>query len=114
MRLLVGALLVLSASAGCSRPATSVERALAGHSADLRPREVGGQVQLDCSHPDAEVFLDGVQQGFCSDFAPPAGLVLRDGSYRLEVRKSGFVSYRAEIFAGRARTRLMVELAPMN
>ena len=97
----------------CATP-SPVERVLAEHADELRASPViEGDLHLACSPPDAEVLLGGVLQGRCEDFAS-RGLALGDEAQRLEVRKAGYATYSAQLFAGNARTRLKVELLPSN
>ena len=110
----LGLLLLL---AGCAaREPGLFDRAMAEHPEAFKgARQITGQLRLRCSQQDAEVFIDQVLQGRCDDFNGEAGRVaLAEGAHLVEVKKPGFVPYRAEVLAGDARTSLTVNLAPMN
>ena len=109
MRWLAPALL---ASAGCSAQPVW-QRALDGHTAELLERKASG-VLLACEPEDAEVLVDGVPQGTCQDLTPPHQIEMGEQSHSLEVHRPGYAPYRADLFAGNARTRLTVRLSPLN
>lgn len=74
-------------------------------------RAPGGELRLLCEPADAEVALDGVAQGRCSDFAGlPAGLRVGEGMHRVEVRKEGFYPYQTYYSPGGARATLTITL----
>ena len=69
---------------------------------------------LRCSPADAEVLLDGVMQGLCSDFAPlSAGLSVGEGLHAIEVRRDGYWPYTTYVEPHNARATLRAELRPM-
>ncbi len=73
-----------------------------------------GNVVLRCSPADAEVLLDGVTQGLCSDFAPlSAGLSVGEGLHAIEVRRDGYWPYTTYVEPHNARATLRAELRPM-
>jgi hypothetical protein len=82
----------------------------------LRTAEApSGDVVLRCEPPDAEVSLDGVTQGLCSDFrGAPRGLRVGEGLHQIEVKKEGHWPYTTYIDPHRARAVLNVLLRPMG
>lgn len=104
-------LAVAVVAAGCSgrqQQPESVTRAgelLAGAKA------LSGDVSLRCEPVDAEVYLDGVLQGLCSDFTgSPKGLRVGEGLHHIEVKKQGFWPYTTYYEANGARARLTIQL----
>lgn len=78
-------------------------------------RAPSGDVVLRCEPPDAEVSLDGVAQGLCSDFrGAPRGLRVGEGMHQIEVKKEGHWPYTTYIDPHRARAVLEVRLRPMG
>jgi hypothetical protein len=74
-----------------------------------------GDVVLRCEPPDAEVVLDGVTQGLCSDFrGAPRGLRVGEGMHQIEVKKEGYWPYTTYIEPHRARAVLDVRLRSMG
>lgn len=72
-----------------------------------------GNVVLRCEPPDAEVSLDGVPQGLCSDFqGAPRGLRVGEGLHQIEVKKEGYWPYTTYIEPHAARAILNVRLRP--
>jgi hypothetical protein len=72
-----------------------------------------GDVVLRCEPPDAEVYLDGVIQGLCSDFrGTPRGLRVGQGLHQIDVKKQGFWPYTTYIEPRGARAALEVRLRP--
>jgi hypothetical protein len=70
-----------------------------------------GNVILKCALPEAEVVLDGVTQGICSDFqGSPRGLRVGPGLHQLEVRLDGYWPYITYLEPQGARTTLNVQL----
>lgn len=115
------ALLILCAAAalavGCRTPEPNPFDRLfdsnAGSLRDVKP--VPGELHLSCDQADAEVLVDGVLQGSCSDFDGKVGaLHLDDRGQLVEVRKSGFQTWQVRLSPGQTRTALQVQLAPMN
>jgi len=69
------------------------------------------QVILHCTPLDASVFLDGVEQGICSDFAEKSkSLKVLQGQRKLEVSKPGFEKWTNWIDAGGTQVTLQVSL----
>ncbi|RYZ37709.1 MAG: PEGA domain-containing protein [Myxococcaceae bacterium] len=75
-----------------------------------------GDVVLRCEPADAEVLLDGVQQGLCSDFSSVSrSLRLADeGFHQVEVKKRGFWPYTTYYAPSGARVTLKVKLRPVT
>ncbi len=74
-----------------------------------------GDVVLHCEPPDGEVSLDGVTQGFCTDFqGSPRGLRVGEGMHQIEVKKEGYWPYTTYIEPRGARTVLNVRLRSMG
>lgn len=72
-----------------------------------------GDVALHCDPPDAEVSVNGVPQGLCTDYSgTPSGLVLGSGMHRIDVGKSGYVPYQTYYEASGARAVLRITLQP--
>lgn len=72
-----------------------------------------GDVQLRCDPEDAEVIVDGIPRGLCSDFdGDPSGLRLSEGFHRIEVKKAGHLPYETSIAPGGARAVLTLRLSP--
>jgi hypothetical protein len=91
-----------------------MEQALAQHEEALRqvrPLEPG--LALSCEPADAEVLIDGVLQGRCSDFEARV-IPLAEGLHRVDVKKVGLRPYEAQVEAGRARAKLSAQLGPAN
>jgi hypothetical protein len=76
-------------------------------------RPLTPELRLECSHPLAEVLLDGVLQGHCEDFMGP-GLPLSEGLHSVEVRLPGFLPFQTSVEAGHARMSLRVDLIPVR
>jgi len=99
--------------AGCAahEPPATVARARQLLDASARTR---GNVVLRCSPQDAEVLLDGVLQGLCSDFEPAsAGLTVGEGLHGIEVRRDGYWPYTTYVEPHNARATLRATLRPM-
>jgi hypothetical protein len=72
-----------------------------------------GDLALRCEPVDAEVYLDGVLQGLCSDFTgSPKSLRVGEGLHQIEVKKQGFWPYTTYYEANGARARLTIQLRP--
>lgn len=81
----------------------------------LSAKAVSGDVVLRCEPPDAEVALDGVTQGLCSDFrGEPRGLRVGEGLHQLDVKKEGHWPYTTYIDPHGTRAVLEVRLRPMG
>lgn len=74
-----------------------------------------GNLVLRCEPGDADVYLDGVAQGFCSDFADAqGGLRVGEGMHRVDVKKEGHWPYTTYYEPGRARAVLTIRLREMT
>lgn len=72
-----------------------------------------GDLLLRCEPSDAEVYLDGVIQGVCSDFGgSPMGLKVGEGLHQVEVKKDGFWPYTTYFEPSGARATLNIHLRP--
>lgn len=70
-----------------------------------------GNLALRCEPKDAEVYLDGVLQGLCSDFTgSPRSLRVGAGLHQVEVKKQGFWPYTTYYEPSGARARLTIQL----
>jgi hypothetical protein len=106
----------LLALAAASCAATPEERMMA------RARELidgartpRGDLLLRCKPEDAEVALDGVAQGRCSDFdGTPGGLKVGEGMHRVDVTKEGFYPYQTYYAPSGGRAALTITLRPLS
>lgn len=100
---------------GCA-PARSVSLpALPAVSETRLPYRVSGagELVLKCTPADADVSLDGVSQGSCSDFnGEPHALKVGERARRVEVKKSGFVTWETWLAADQTRVVMTVTLLP--
>jgi hypothetical protein len=78
------------------------------------PRVSGaGELVLKCTPTDAEVALDGVTQGVCTDFGgEPKGLKLGKSARHVVVKKSGFGTWETWLAADETRVVMTVTLTP--
>ncbi|MFP2903791.1 PEGA domain-containing protein [Pyxidicoccus sp. 3LFB2] len=98
---------VVSGCAGRQEP-ESVARARALMAGAETP---SGNLALRCEPEDAEVYLDGVLQGLCSDFTgSPKSLRVGAGLHHIEVKKHGFWPYTTYYEPSGARARLTIQL----
>lgn len=105
------ALLALLAGCAAHEPPGTVARARQLLDASRRTR---GNVLLRCTPRDAEVLLDGVLQGLCSDFEPAsAGLTVGEGLHGIEVRRDGYWPYTTYVEPHHARATLRATLRPV-
>lgn len=106
--------LLVPLALACAGERSPVERTLAEHAGELRAAAATRpELRLQCQPADAEVLVDGVLQGLCSDFAEQ-GIGLDEAAHHVEVRKPGFSPFFTAVQAGRARTGLKVELRPLE
>ena len=90
---------LLFAATGCATPP------YAGHEG------ARGELVLRCTPFDAEVQLDGVPQGLCSDFSgTPRGLSMGKGTRRVEVSKPGYAPWERWLDADTTRVMMTVRL----
>lgn len=72
-----------------------------------------GELVLHCTPEDAEVALDGVSQGVCSDFSgQPRALKVGRSARRVEVKKRGFETWETWLAADQTRVMMTVTLIP--
>ncbi len=72
-----------------------------------------GELVLKCTPADAEVALDGVSQGVCSDFGgEPHGLKVGRAPRHVVVKKSGFTPWETWLAADETRVVMTVTLTP--
>jgi hypothetical protein len=72
-----------------------------------------GELVLKCTPTDAEVALDGVTQGLCTDFGgEPRGLRVGRTARHVAVKKSGFVTWETWLAADETRVVMTVTLTP--
>lgn len=78
-------------------------------------RERSGNLLLKCEPVDADVYLDGVVQGVCTDFGGgPRGLQVGAGLHRVDVKKDGFWPYTTYFEPSSARAGLTIKLHPVG
>lgn len=110
MRRALALALIWGGAGGCAHRTSSEVRAqevLAGAQA------ARVDLQVSCSPPDAEVSVDAVPRGLCSDYdAPGAGLRLGAGMHQVAIRKEGFRPYVTYYEPSGARLSLSIELVP--
>jgi hypothetical protein len=77
-----------------------------------QPWERRGDLVLSCQPHDAEVDVDGVPRGLCSDFSQGRGIQLGRGMHHVEVRKAGFTPYETYCEPGGTQETVAVSLQP--
>ncbi|RKH11017.1 PEGA domain-containing protein [Corallococcus sp. CA053C] len=109
-------LALVSALGGCA--AKQEQPATMARARELMASAEGkrGDLVLRCEPEDAEVLLDGVQQGTCSDFSGVSrSLRLGEaGFHQVEVKKRGFWPYTTYYEPSGARVTLKVKLRPVT
>ena len=71
----------------------------------------GGNLILRCEPEDADVYLDDVAQGVCTDFGDAqGGLRVGEGLHRIDVKKEGHWPYTTYYEPGRARAVVNIRL----
>lgn len=97
--------------AGCAAP-TPFATLKSGPLAAARTWNAG-ELVLRCTPRDAEVAVDGVAQGLCSDFdGEPAALKVGTRARRVEVKKLGFQTWESWLAADQTRVVMTVTLLP--
>jgi hypothetical protein len=102
---------------GCASGPEQVESPAAARARELlRARKSRkGNLLLRCEPSDAEVYLDGVLQGVCTDFGGgPRGLQVGVGLHRIDVKKDGYWPYTTYYEPGSARAGLTIRLKPVE
>lgn len=103
------ATVVLLAGIGCAtavarpknaelRPANLTTVDALAAAGPIAPRPGMGAIRTECEPSDAEVVVDGTTRGLASDFSGHALLHLEPGTHRIELRKEGYATYRAEVY----------------
>ncbi|MBZ4373060.1 hypothetical protein [Corallococcus sp. AS-1-6] len=109
--LALAAMLAGACAAKQEQPATvaRAEQLMASNSAKR------GDLVLRCEPSDAQILLDGVEQGTCSDFSGVSrSLRLGDSDFhQVEVKKRGFYPYTTYYQPRGARVTLNVKLRPL-
>jgi hypothetical protein len=77
-----------------------------------KPWERRGDLVLSCQPTDAEVDVDGVPRGLCSDFSGGRGLQLGAGMHHVEVKKAGFQPYETYCEPSGTQEAVAVSLQP--
>jgi hypothetical protein len=104
---------VLEWGAGCAGRQDEPESLIRAREVLRTAEAPRGDVLLKCEPSDGEVYLDGVIQGLCSDFAgAPVGLTVGEGLHRIEVKKEGFWPYTTYFEPSGARAVLRIQLQP--
>lgn len=102
--------------AGCATSQAALPSGPRVTEAQLRmPYRVSGagELVLHCAPSDAEVALDGVSQGLCTDFnGEPRALKVGTRARRVEVKKSGFHTWESWLAADQTRVVMTVTLLP--
>jgi hypothetical protein len=101
---------------GCASGPEQVDSPAADRARDLMRamRSRNGNLLLRCEPEDAEVLLDGVLQGVCTDFGgKPSGLQVGLGMHRIDVKKDGYWPYTTYFEPSNARAGLTIKLRSM-
>ncbi|HEX5745782.1 MAG TPA: PEGA domain-containing protein [Archangium sp.] len=101
---------------GCASGPGQVESPAADQARELMRamRSRNGNLLLRCEPEDAEVYLDGVLQGVCTDFGgKPSGLRVGLGLHRIDVKKDGYWPYTTYFEPSNARAGLTITLKSM-
>jgi hypothetical protein len=102
---------LLLATIGCAN--TLPARMLSERSQGSSEGRAGGELVLRCVPTDAEVWLDGVEQGTCADYGGrPRGLWLGIGSRRVVVKKLGYMAWESLLDSD--GTKMTVDIALAN
>jgi hypothetical protein len=110
---MLGGAVSLGGCAAKQEPPASVVRARE-LMATAEPKR--GELILRCEPSDAEVFLDGVEQGTCNDFSGVSrSLRMADADFhQVQVKKGGFFPYTTWFQPSGARMTLKVKLRPVT
>ncbi len=102
---------------GCASGPEQVDSPAADRARELMrsTRARPGNLLLRCEPSDAEVYLDGVLQGVCTDFGgEPSGLQVGVGLHRIDVKKDGYWPYTTYYEPSSARAGLTIRLRPVE
>jgi hypothetical protein len=102
------------ALAGCSSPrGPSALKDAPGVLAAQRSRP--GDLWLTCQPPEAQVEVDGMLRGLCSDFGPTSrGISLGEGMHRIEITHAGHAPHATYVEPRGAKASLNVALRPLQ
>jgi PEGA domain len=112
-----GWLALLGLVLGCATGPEQVDSPAADRAREMMRsmRSRNGNLLLRCEPPDADVYLDGVVQGVCTDFdGSPRGLQVGLGMHRIDVKKDGHWPYTTYYEPNNARAGLTIKLRPME
>lgn len=101
---------------GCASGPGQVESPAAERAREMMRsmRARDGNLLLRCEPSDAEVHLDGVLQGVCTDFGGrPSRLQVGLGLHRIDVKKDGYWPYTTYFEPSSARAGLTIKLRSM-
>ncbi|MFY0522489.1 PEGA domain-containing protein [Archangium gephyra] len=113
----LGWLAVVGLVLGCASGPEQVDSPAADRARELMRamRSRNGNLLLRCEPEDAEVYLDGVVQGVCTDFGgKPKGLQVGLGLHRIDVKKDGYWPYTTYFEPSSARAGLTIKLRSMG
>ena len=102
---------------GCASGPEQVDSPVATRAREMlrSMRSRHGNLLLRCEPSDAEVYLDGVLQGVCTDFGEgPSGLQVGVGLHRIDVKKDGYWPYTTYYEPSSARAGLTLRLRPVE
>ncbi len=102
---------------GCASSPEQVDSPAADRARELlrTMKNRQGNLLLRCEPEDADVYLDGVVQGVCTDFGGgPSGLTVGSGLHRIDVKKDGYWPYTTYYEPSNARAGLTIRLKPMS
>ncbi|XXF81210.1 PEGA domain-containing protein [Myxococcaceae bacterium GXIMD 01537] len=102
---------LLAGLLGCARKQDELDSVVRARELMRSAETPRGDLSLKCEPADAEVYLDGVIQGLCTDFGgSPVGLRVGQGLHRVEVKKEGFWPYTTYFEPSGARATLRIQL----
>jgi hypothetical protein len=110
-------LLLVGVVLGCASGPEQVDSPAAERARELmRTRKARhGNLLLRCEPSNAEVYLDGVVQGACTDFGGgPNGLQVGLGLHRIDVKKDGYWPHTTYYEPSSARAGLTIRLRPVE
>lgn len=102
------------ALAACAAPSEQAAMFARAGEGLLGAERRSGDLKLACDPLDAEVWLDGVPIGSCTEFSGRRGLSLGQRMRKVEVRKEGYRSFETFVEPDGTRAALTVTLAPSN
>jgi hypothetical protein len=72
-----------------------------------------GDLVLACLPKDAEVAVDGVPRGLCSDFTHERRVQLGKGMHRVDVKREGYEPYQTFCEPSGTQATMAVSLRPL-